>query len=197
MKFAAAVVILVAAAPLAVAAPTKNKPAAAKPKATAPAKAAASAPAKTAAPAPAAPIAAAPAARAAEVETARLRHEMIGIGPGYGSIEAGQAELARKDDDTAFHRSLGAGATQAQASGPFASVETMVVKKKPQATGRIRVSFDVDRRGRVQRAIALGFDRALDKAIEKQLATTVLPLEYAGQHVDTVLAFQRGKLVRR
>ncbi|HEY8146653.1 MAG TPA: hypothetical protein VIG06_28420 [Kofleriaceae bacterium] len=195
MKFAAAVVILVAAAPLAVAAPTKNKPAAAKPKATAPAKAA---PAKTAAPAPAAPVAAAPAARAAAVDSARLRHEMIGIGPGYGSIELGQAELARKDDDTAFQRSLGGGAaTPAPTSGPFASVETMVVKKKPQATGRIRVSFDVDRRGRVQRAIALGFDRALDKAIEAKLATTVLPLEYAGQHVDTVLAFQRGKLVRR
>jgi 2-oxoglutarate dehydrogenase E2 component (dihydrolipoamide succinyltransferase) len=195
MKLAAVVAILLVSPSIASAAPTKSKAPAAKPKATAPAKAAASAQATTAAPAPVAP---APAAPAAAVETARLRHEMIGIGPGYGSIEAGQAELARKDDDTAFQRSLGAGAaTQAAASGPFAAVETMVVKKKPQATGRIRVSFDVDRRGRVQRAIALGFDRALDKAIEKQLATTVLPLEYAGQHVDTVLAFQRGKLVRR
>lgn len=192
MKLAAVVAILLVSPSIASAAPAKSKAAAAKPKAAAPAKAA---PAKTVAPAPAAPV---PAARAAAVDTARLRHEMIGIGPGYGSIEAGQVELARKDDDTAFQRSFGAGAaTQAPASGPFASVETMVVKKKPQATGRIRVSFDVDRRGRVQRAFALGFDRALDKAIEAKLATTVLPLEYAGQHVDTVLAFQRGKLVRR
>lgn len=199
MKLAAVVAVVLASTSIASAAPSKSKAPTAKPKATAPAKAkakaAAGAPATTTAPAP---VAAAPATRASAVDTARLRHETIGIGPGYGSLEAGQAELGRKDDDIAFQRSLGGIATtQAPTSGPFASVETMVVKKKPQATGRIRVSFDVDRRGRVQRAIALGFDRALDKAIEAKLAATVLPLEYAGQHVDTVLAFQRGKLVRR
>ncbi len=188
MKIAAAAAILLLAASSAAAAPSKSK-SASKPAAKA------SAPAKTAA--PVASAAAAPAARPI-VETPRLRHETIGIGPGYGSLEAGQAELARKEDDTAIQRSLvGAAATRAPAGGPFAAVEATVLRKRPQASGRVRVSFDVDRRGKVQRAIAVGFDRGLDNAIEAQLKTTVLPLEYAGQHVDTVLAFQRGKLLRR
>lgn len=181
MKFAAAAAILLAA-PLATAAPgktTASKTAKAK---TASATAAGKAPAKTATPI---------------VETPRLRHETIGIGPGYGSIEAGRAELGRKDDDTAIGRSLTATAAQpASASGPLAAVETTVVRKRPRATGRIRVTFDVDRRGRVQRPMVFGFDRALDKAIETQLRTSVLPAEYAGQHVDTVLAFRQGKLLR-
>lgn len=179
MRLAAAAVILLVAAPTAAAGP-KTKVAA---KGKAPARAAAPAATSTA---------------ASEVPTSRLRHETIGIGPGYGSIEAGRAELARKDDDTAIGRSLTAAApARAAAGGPFAAVETTVAKKRPQATGRIRVSLEVDRRGRVRHAIVVGFDRALDRAIETQLESTVLPREYAGQQVDTVLAFQRGKLLRR
>jgi hypothetical protein len=184
MKIAAVVLLLVAAAPLAVAAPATSKKAA-------PSKA----PAKTAAK-PAAAKAAAPTPPV--VETPRLRHETIGIMPGYGSLEAGSAALAQKDDDTAIGRSLTATVSKtAPATGPFSAVETTVAKKKPQATGRIRVSFDVDRRGRVQRAIVVGFDRGLDRAIEAKLKATVLPADYAGQHVETVLAFQKGKLLRR
>lgn len=190
MKFAAAAIVLLTAAPLAAAAPaSKNvKPSKAPAKSAPAAKAA---PAKTPAPVatsrPTAPV----------VETSRLRHETIGIAPGYGSIEADSAALARKDDDTALARTLVSPASAPQAAGPFASVEKAVAKKKPQATGRVRVSFDVDRRGRVQRAIAIGFDKNLDRAIEAQLKTTVLPRDYFGQHVDTVLAFQKGKLLRR
>ena len=176
MKIAAAAVVLLAAAPIAFAGP-KSK-VAGKEKAAAPA---------------AAPVKPAP---APQTSPPRLRHEMIGIGPGYGSIEAGQAELARKDDDTALGRRVIATGAPRTATGPFAAVEATVGKKKPKATGRVRVSFDVDRRGKVQRAIAVGFDRALDRAIEAQLKATVLPREYAGQHVDTVLAFRQGKLVR-
>lgn len=192
MKFAAAVVILLASAPLAVAAPAASKNA--KPKA--PAKSAAPAsktspPAKTAAVAPiksTAPI----------VETPRLRHETIGIQPGYGSIEADSAALARKEDDTAFARALVSPVAAApRPAGPFAAVEATVLKRKPQATGRLQISFDVDRRGHVQRAIVVGIDKNLDRAIEAQLKKTVLPAEYVGQHVDTVLAFQKGKLLRR
>jgi len=187
MKFAVAAAILLAA-PLAAAAPAKSTTGKAAPAKAAPAKA------KTAAAATAAP-----AKRTTPiVETPRLRHETIGIGPGYGSIEAGRAELSRKDDDTAIARSLTATSAQpASPSGPFAAVETTVLHKRPKATGRIRVSFDVDRRGRIQRAMVFGFDRGLDKAIEAKLKASVLGLEYAGQHVDTVLAFQRGKLLRR
>lgn len=180
MKYAAAAVILLAA-PLATAAPEKGKAAPARAKATA-------------------KSAAAPAAKktAPIVETPRLRHETIGIGPGYGSLEAGRAELSRKEDDTAIGRSLTAAPEQPAAqSGPLGAVEATVLRKRPKATGRIRVTFDVDRRGRVQKPMVLGFDRGLDKAIEAQLRTTVLPADYAGQHVDTVLAFQRGKLLRR
>jgi hypothetical protein len=180
MKFAAAAVILVLSAPVAAAGP-KTK-VAAKSRATKPA---ATAPAASPAPSPEPAFGA-----------SRLRHETIGIGPGYGSIEAGQAELARKDDDVALTRSLTARGAAPQA-GPFAAVEAAVAKKKPTATGRVRVSFDVDRRGKVQRAIVVGFDRGVDKAIEAQLAAIVLPREYAGQHVDTVLAFRQGKLLRR
>ncbi|HEU5056214.1 MAG TPA: hypothetical protein VFU21_06805 [Kofleriaceae bacterium] len=178
MKFAAAAVILVLSAPVAAAGP-KTKVAAKSKTAAKPA---------TAAPAPSPEPA---------FGTSRLRHETIGIGPGYGSIEAGQAELARKDDDVALNRSLAARGAAPQAAGPFAAVEAAVAKKKPTATGRVRVSFDVDRRGKVQRAIVVGFDRGVDKAIEAQLAAIVLPREYAGQHVDTVLAFRQGKLLRR
>jgi hypothetical protein len=181
MKIAVAVAILLAAAPLALADPGKNAKSS-------------KAPAK--APAPAARTA--PKATAPVVGGPRLRHETIGIMPGYGSLEAGSAALARKDDDTAIDRSLTAAVSgSARASGPFAAVEATVMKKKPRATGRVRVSFDVDRRGRVLRPMALGFDKGLDRAIEAQLKTTVLPAEYAGQHVDTVLAFQKGKLLRR
>ena len=192
MKFAAAVVVLLATAPLAAAAPAAGKNAKTS-----------KAPAKSAAPAakPAPAKAAAPAAPASVpapvIEGPRLRHETIGIAPGYGSIEADSAALARKDDDTAFARSLMAPSAAGTQAGPFAAVEATVVKKKPQATGRIRVSFDVDRRGRVQRAIVVGFDRNLDRAIEAKLKTTVLPRDYIGQHVETVLAFQKGKLLRR
>lgn len=191
MRFAAAAVILLAA-PLATAAPAKSTKAVA---AKAPARSkTAAATSATARPAPAARPAA---PRAEEERGPRLRHETIGIAPGYGSIEAEAAALARKDDDTAIGRSLAVTASRpAAASGPFAAVETAVVKKKPQATGRIRVSFDVDRRGRVVRPLAVGFDRALDRAIEAQLKSAVLPSDYFGQHVDTVLAFQKGKLVR-
>ena len=181
MKIAATAVILLAAAPIAFASPKAKV--AGKEKTAAPA----AAPAAAAAPKP---------APAPETSASRLRHEMIGIGPGYGSIEAGQAELARKDDDTALGRTAIAAGAPRTATGPFAAVEATVGKKKPKATGRVRVSFDVDRRGKVQRAIAVGFDRALDRAIEAQLKATVLPREYAGQHVDTVLAFRQGKLVR-
>jgi len=179
MKIAAAAVVLLAAAPIAFAGP----------------KAKVAGKEKTAAPAApaAAPVKPAP---APQTSIPRLRHEMIGIGPGYGSIEAGQAELARKDDDIALGRTAIAAGAPRTATGPFAAVEATVGKKKPKATGRVRVSFDVDRRGKVQRAIAVGFDRALDRAIEAQLKATVLPREYAGQHVDTVLAFRQGKLVR-
>jgi hypothetical protein len=181
MKIAAAAVALIALAPLARADSGKHAK-------KAPAKAQAAA--KTPAPVKPTPT--------PVVEGPRLRHETIGIMPGYGSLEAGSAALARKDDDTAIGRSLTAAvASAAPASGPFSAVETTVAKKKPQATGRIRVSFDVDRRGRVQRAIVLGFDRGLDRAIEAKLKTTVLPADYAGQHVETVLAFQKGKLLRR
>ena len=187
MKFVAAAAILLVA-PLAAASPAKqtaSKAAPAKP--------------KTAAATATAASGAAPArATTPMVDTPRLRHETIGIGPGYGSIEAGRAELGRKDDDTALARSPTAtSATPAAPSGPFAAVETIVLRKRPKATGRIRVSFDVDRRGRVQHAMVFGFDRGLDKAIEAKLKASVLGLEYAGQHVDTVLAFQRGKLLRR
>jgi len=187
MKLAAAAVILLAA-PLAAAAPAKST------SKTAPAKSkSAAAPAKTAT-TPAPPAKHSP----PMVEGPRLRHETIGIGAGYGSLEAGAVELAKKDDDTAFERSLTAGvARPAPSSGPFGAVEATVLRKKPKATGRIRVSFDVDRRGKVQRPMVFGFDRTLDRAIETQLKTSLLPLEYAGQHVDTVLAFQRGKLLRR
>ena len=189
MKLAAAAVILLVAAPIAAAAGPKSKSAG---------KGKTAAPAKTTAPAPQ------PAATAATTTTtvtttasgSRLRHEMIGIGPGYGSLEAGQAELARKDDDIALGRTVTATGAPRSASGPFAAVESTVAKKKPKATGRVRISFDVDRRGKVQRAIVLGFDRSLDRAIEAQLKATVLPREYAGQHVDTVLAFRQGKLLR-
>jgi hypothetical protein len=181
MKIAAVAVILLAFAPHALADNGKNAKTS-------------KAPAKTAAKAPA-PVKAPP---TPVVEGLRLRHETIGIMPGYGSLEAGSAELARKDDDTAIGRSLTASvATAAPASGPFAAVEATIAKKKPNATGRIRVSFDVDRRGRVQRAIVVGFDRGLDRAIEARLKTTTLPADYAGQHVETVLAFQKGKLLRR
>ena len=179
MKIAAAAVVLLAAAPIAFAGPKAKV--AGKEKAAAPA---------------AAPVKPAPAPQTQQTSTPRLRHEMIGIGPGYGSIEAGQAELARKDDDIALGRTAIATGAPRSATGPFAAVEATVGKKKPKATGRVRVSFDVDRRGKVQRAIAVGFDRALDRAIEAQLKATVLPREYAGQHVDTVLAFRQGKLVR-
>ncbi len=180
MKFAVAAVILLTAAPLAVAAPaSKNTK---------------KAPAKTAAPAPKAAPASAP---APVTEVGRLRHETIGIAPGYGSIEADSAALARKDDDTALARAPMAASTAATQTGPFAAVEATVVKKKPQATGRIRVSFDVDRRGHVQHAMVVGFDRNLDRAIEAKLKTTVLPRDYLGQHIETVLAFQKGKLLRR
>ncbi len=188
MRFAAAVVILLATTSLATAAPAKNTKAAPKAKAAAPASKAAPAKTPVAAPAPSAPA----------VASTRLRHETIGIQPGYGSLEADSAALARKDDDTAFVRTVVAPvAAPAPMAAPFASVEATVVKKKPQATGRIRVSFDVDRRGRVLHAFVLGFDRNLDRAIEAQLKTAVLPREYVGQHVDTVLAFQKGKLLRR
>jgi hypothetical protein len=191
MKFAAAVIILCAAAPLAAAAPASKS-----------AKPAPKAAAKTAAPAgktakPATLVATPIKSTTPIVEAPRLRHETIGIQPAYGSIEADSAALARKDDDTALARTLVSPTTAAQPAGPFAAVATLVVKKKPQATGRIQVSFDVDRRGRVQRAFALGIDRNRDRAIEAQLKKTVLPAEYAGQHVDTVLAFQKGKLLRR
>jgi len=169
MKFAAAVVVLLASAPLAIAAPTGSKNAKPAPKP----------PAKSAA----------PASKSAPAKTAAV--------PGYGSIEADSAALARKDDDTAFARTPVSPVAAAHPAGPFAAVEATVLKKKPQATGRIQVSFDVDRRGHVQRAFALGIDKNLDRAIEAQLKKTVLPAEYAGQHVDTVLAFQKGKLLRR
>jgi hypothetical protein len=194
MKFAAAVAILLVAAPLAAAAPAASKNV--KPAPKAPAKTAA--PASKAAPAKPAAVASAPIKTTTPiVETPRLRHETIGIQPGYGSIEADTAALARKDDDTALTRTLVSPTADARSAGPFAAVEAVVVKKKPQATGRIQVSFDVDRRGRVQRAFAVGIDKNLDRAIEAQLKKTVLPAEYAGQHVDTVLAFQKGKLLRR
>jgi hypothetical protein len=194
MKFAAAVVILLATAPLATAAPAANKNA--KPAPKSPAKSAA--PASKVAPAKTAVVVSAPVRSTTPiVEAPRLRHDTIGIQPGYGTIEADSAALARKDDDTALARTLVSPTTATQPAGPFAAVAAVVVKKKPQATGRIQVSFDVDRRGRVQRAIALGIDRNLDRAIEAQLKKTVLPAEYAGQHVDTVLAFQKGKLLRR
>jgi hypothetical protein len=192
MKFAAAVVILLASAPLATAAPGNNKNVKATPKA--PAKTAT--PAGKAAPKPAALLVAPIKRTTPIVETPRLRHETIGIQPGYGTIEADSAALARKDDDTTLTRTLVSPTTAAHSAGPFAAVEAVVLKKKPQATGRIQVSFDVDRRGRVQRAIALGIDKNLDRAIEAQLKKTVLPADYAGQHVDTVLAFQKGKLLR-
>jgi len=194
MKFAAAVVILLASAPLAVAAPAASKNV--KPAPKSPAKT--SAPAGKAAPAKPASVVATPIKTTTPiVETPRLRHETIGIQPGYGTLELDSAALARKDDDTALTRTLVSPTTAAHSAGPFAAVEAVVLKKKPQATGRIQVSFDVDRRGRVQRAIALGIDKNLDRAIEAQLKKTVLPTDYAGQHVDTVLAFQKGKLLRR
>jgi hypothetical protein len=188
MKLAAAAVILLVAAPVAAAGP-KSKPAG---------KGKSAATAKTNAPAPQ------PATNATTTTTtattnasgSRLRHEMIGIGPGYGSIEAGKTELARKDDDIALDRTVTATGAPRTATGPFAAVEAAVAKKKPKATGRVRISFDVDRRGKVQRAMVVGFDRAIDRAIEAQLKATVLPREYAGQHVDTVLAFRQGKLLR-
>jgi hypothetical protein len=190
MKFAAAVVVLLASAPLAAAAPAASKNAkTSKAPAKSAAPAAKPAPAPAPAPAPVRPP-------APVVETPRLRHETIGIAPGYGSIEADSAALARKDDDTAIGRSLIAPRTTGPQAGPFAAIEAAVVKKKPQATGRIRVSFDVDRRGHVQRAIVVGFDRNLDRAIEAKLKTTVLPRDYLGQHIETVLAFQKGKLLR-
>lgn len=174
MKIAAAVAaICLVAAPVASAGPKKKV----------------AAPAKAAAPA-------APAVVSETTSTSRLRHEMIGIGPGYGSLEAGQAELARKDDDISLGRTVIATGAPRTATGPFAAVEATVASKKPKATGRVRVSFDVDRRGKVQRAIVIGFDRTIDRAIEAQLKATVLPREYAGQHVDTVLAFRQGKLLR-
>ncbi len=189
MKLAAVAVILLAA-PLAAAAPAKSTSKAAPAKS----KSAPPAPAKTAAtPAPAPVKTSTPI-----VEGPRLRHETIGIGAGYGSLEAGEISLTKKDDDTAIGRSLTAGvAKPAPASGPFGAVEATVLRKKPKATGRIRVTFDVDHRGKVQRPMVFGFDRTLDRAIETQLKTSVLPREYAGQHVETVLAFQRGKLLRR
>jgi hypothetical protein len=191
MKFAAAVVLLLATAPLATAAPATAKNAKTPPKATAKTPA----PSKAARPAA---VAAAPIKTTTPIVAApRLRHETIGIQSGYGSIEADSAALARKDDDTALTRTLVSPTGSAPAAGPFAAVESVVVKRKPQATGRIQVSFDVDRRGRVQRAFAVGIDKNLDRAIEAQLKKTVLPAEYAGQHVDTVLAFQKGKLLRR
>jgi hypothetical protein len=194
MRFAAAAIVLLAA-PLAAAAPAKtNKTVAAKAPAKSKSKTAAAA-STAGKPAPA-PVVAPP--RVEPERGPRLRHETIGIAPGYGSVEADAAQLARKDDDTAIGRSLAVSAsTPAAGMGPFAGVETTVVKKKPQATGRIRVSFDVDRRGRVVRPLAVGFDRTLDRAIEAQLKSAVLPSEYFGQHVDTVLAFQKGKLIRR
>lgn len=180
MKIAAVAVAVTASilvtAPVAAAGPKKKVPAATK----------TTAPVKTTAPAPVIET----------TSTSRLRHEMIGIGPGYGSLEAGQAELARKDDDISLGRTVTATGAPRTATGPFAAVEATVARKKPKATGRVRVSFDVDRRGKVQRAIAVGFDRAIDRAIEAQLKATVLPREYAGQHVDTVLAFRQGKLLR-
>lgn len=181
MRFAVAAVILLAA-PLAAAAPAKSTKSTAK----------SSTSAKTAAPQAQ--------AGATAAGSGRLRHETIGLGAASvgAGYEATGDSLARKDDDTALTRTLTATAgPSAVANGPFNAVEATVMRKRPKATGRIRVSFDVDRRGRVVRPMVFGFDGALDRAIEAQLKTSVLPVEYRGQRIETVLAFQRGKLLRR
>ena len=145
----------------------------------------------------AAPLAAAAPARSPDVP--RLRHETIGIRPSSTAGGVAGSPLGRKEDDTAIGRSLTAAssASSAPVKSPFQAVEATVMRKRPKATGRIRVSFDVDRRGRVVRPMVFGFDAGLDRAIEAQLKASQLPIEYRGQHIETVLAFQRGKLLRR
>jgi hypothetical protein len=138
---------------------------------------------------------------ASEPAPSRLRNETIGLAPAHGTLRSSSSVYLRKDDDTTIGRSLASAKPSGPASSPvsdtFKAVEVTVLKKRPKASGRLRISFGVDRRGRVIKPIAVGIDRAIEKAVESQLANARLPVQYAGQNVETILSFHRGKLLRR